>query len=104
MDENYVTGTSKYPKSPEVVLRILSAHTLPPRWNRCLKQEGGVRHEQGLCNWTEETILGRKTYRATIVGRRGISNGSVQTKRLTKVENKSMQTLKMTPRKEKISL
>ncbi len=42
MAENYMTGTSKYPKNPEVVLRILSAYTLPPGWNRCLKQEGGV--------------------------------------------------------------
>jgi len=41
MAENYVTGTSKYPKSPEVVLRILSAYTLSPEWNRRLKQEGG---------------------------------------------------------------
>jgi hypothetical protein len=42
MAENYVTGTSKYPESPEVVLRILSAYTPPPGWNRHLKQEGGV--------------------------------------------------------------
>jgi hypothetical protein len=42
MAENYVTGTSKYPKSPEVVLRILSTYTLPPEWNQRLKQEGGV--------------------------------------------------------------
>ena len=30
MAENYVTRTSKYPKSPEVVLRIFSAYTTPP--------------------------------------------------------------------------
>ncbi len=29
MAENYVTGTSKYPVSPEVVLRILSAYVGP---------------------------------------------------------------------------
>jgi hypothetical protein len=29
MAENYVTGTSKYPESPKVVLRILSAYTPP---------------------------------------------------------------------------
>ena len=40
MAENYVTRTRKYPKSPEVVLCILSAYTLPPGCNRCLKQEG----------------------------------------------------------------
>jgi hypothetical protein len=42
MAENYVTRTSKYPKSPEVVFCILNAYTLPPGWNRRLKQEGGV--------------------------------------------------------------
>ncbi len=55
-------------------------------------------------NRTEETILGRKPYCATIEGRRGISNKYVHTKRPTRVESKSMQTLKMTPPKEKISL
>ncbi len=29
MKENFVTGTSKYPKSPEAVLRILNAYQLP---------------------------------------------------------------------------
>jgi hypothetical protein len=42
MAENYVTRTSKYPKSPEVVLHNLSAYTPPLGWNRCLKQEEGV--------------------------------------------------------------
>jgi hypothetical protein len=104
--ENYVTRTSKYPKSPDVVLRILNSYTTPPGWNRCLKQEGGGRDEGCLCNRMEKTNLGRKTYCATIAGRRGISNESVQTKRPTGVENKSMQTLKSktTPTKEKISL
>jgi hypothetical protein len=61
--------------------------------------------EQSLCNQTEEAILGRKTCLATNAGRRGISNGSVQTKRPTRVENGSMQTLKSkaAPTKEKIS-
>jgi hypothetical protein len=48
MAENYVTGTSKYPESPEVVLCILSAYTLPPGWNRCLKQEGGAGDEGAM--------------------------------------------------------
>jgi hypothetical protein len=48
MAENYVTGTSKYPESPEVVLHILSAYTLPPGWNRRLKQEGGVGDEGAM--------------------------------------------------------
>jgi hypothetical protein len=29
-NKNYVTGTSKYPKSPELVLRILNAYQPPP--------------------------------------------------------------------------
>jgi hypothetical protein len=46
--ENYVTGSSKYPESPNVVLCILSAFTPPLGWNRCLKQEGGVRDEGAI--------------------------------------------------------
>ncbi len=34
MAENYVTGTSEYPKSPEAVLRILNAYVCPAGWNR----------------------------------------------------------------------
>ena len=33
MAENYVTGTSEYPESPEVVLHILNAYQPPARWN-----------------------------------------------------------------------
>jgi len=33
MAENYVTGTSEYPESPEVVLRILNAYQPPAGWN-----------------------------------------------------------------------
>ena len=32
--ENYVTGTSKYPDSPEMVLRVLSAYTPLPGLNK----------------------------------------------------------------------
>ncbi len=31
--ENYVTGTSKYPESPKLVLHILNAYQPPPGWN-----------------------------------------------------------------------
>jgi hypothetical protein len=41
MAENYVKGTSKHPKSPEVVLCILSAYVSPAGWNRRVKQGGG---------------------------------------------------------------
>ena len=33
MAENYVTGTSEYPESPEVMLRILNAYQPPAGWN-----------------------------------------------------------------------
>jgi hypothetical protein len=89
--ENYVTRTSKYPKSPEVVLCFLSAYTLPPGWNRCLKQEGGVRDKRAMFVQLDgRDDSGKKTYRDTIARRRGISNGSVQEKRPTSMENKSM--------------
>jgi hypothetical protein len=48
LGENYVTGTSKYPESPEAVLRILSTYTPPPGWNRRLKQEGGGKDEGAM--------------------------------------------------------
>jgi hypothetical protein len=41
MQENYMTGTCKYPVSPEVVLRILNTYEPPPGWNRRMKQDGG---------------------------------------------------------------
>ena len=34
MVENYITGASEYPKSPEMVLCILNAYVPPPGWNR----------------------------------------------------------------------
>jgi hypothetical protein len=40
IQENYVTGTSEYPVSPEVVLRILNAYVPPTGWNRYMKQDG----------------------------------------------------------------
>jgi hypothetical protein len=35
MNENFVTGTSTYPESPEAVLRILNAYVPPAGWNKC---------------------------------------------------------------------
>jgi hypothetical protein len=46
MAENYVTGTSKYPESPEVVLCILNAYVPPAGWNRHVKQGRGS--EEGV--------------------------------------------------------
>ena len=34
MKENFVTGTSTYPESPEAVLRILNAYVPPAGWNK----------------------------------------------------------------------
>ncbi len=34
MKENFVTGTSTYPESPEAVLRILNAYVPPTGWNK----------------------------------------------------------------------
>ncbi len=48
MAENYVTGTSKYPESPELVLRILKVYQSPPGWNvNQRKQEAGGRTNEG---------------------------------------------------------
>jgi hypothetical protein len=46
MKENFVTGTSRYPESPEAVLRILNAYQPPARWNR-RKQDTGAGTEEG---------------------------------------------------------
>jgi hypothetical protein len=45
MKENFVTGTSRYPESPEAVLRILNAYQPPVRWNR-RKQNTGAGTEE----------------------------------------------------------
>jgi hypothetical protein len=43
MSENYVTGTSKYPKSPDILLRILNTYQPPTEWNvNRRKQEAGA--------------------------------------------------------------
>jgi hypothetical protein len=59
MAENYVTGTSKYPKGPEVVLRILNTYVPPAGWNRRVKQGGAVKKGRCLTN-PSMTIRSRK--------------------------------------------
>ncbi len=55
--ENYVTGTGKYPESPELVLRILNVYQPPPGWNvNRRKQEAGAGTDKGAAmfgcsNW-----------------------------------------------------
>jgi hypothetical protein len=46
MIENFVTGTSKYPKSPEAVLRILNAYQ-PPAGSNKSQQEAGTMSKEG---------------------------------------------------------
>jgi hypothetical protein len=46
MKENFVTGTSKYPKSPEAVLQILNAYQPPDGWNKRW-QEAGTMSKEG---------------------------------------------------------
>lgn len=46
MKENFVTGTSTYPESPEAVLRILNAYVPPAGWNK-RRQEAGTTSEEG---------------------------------------------------------
>jgi len=46
MKENFVTGTSTYPESPEAVLRILNAYVPPAGWNKH-RQEAGTASEEG---------------------------------------------------------
>jgi hypothetical protein len=50
MVENYVTSTSEYPESPEMVLLILNAYQPPPGWNLNLKkgtQDAGGATQEG---------------------------------------------------------
>jgi hypothetical protein len=46
MKENFVTGTSTYPESPEAVLRILNACVPPAGWNKH-RQETGAANKEG---------------------------------------------------------
>jgi hypothetical protein len=47
MAENYVTETSEYPESPEVVLRILNVYVPPVGWNRRIKQDAANLSDEG---------------------------------------------------------
>ena len=47
MAGNYVMGTSEYPESPKVVLRILNAYVPPVGWNRHIKQDGTNISDEG---------------------------------------------------------
>jgi hypothetical protein len=52
--ENYVTGTSKYPESPELILRILNSYQPPPGWNvNRRKQEAGAGTDKGAAMFAQ---------------------------------------------------
>ncbi len=62
MAENYVTGTSEYPESPEVVLCILNVYVPPVGWNRCIKQDAtNLSNEGAMFASRVETTHGRQT-------------------------------------------
>ncbi len=46
MNKNFVMGTSKYPKSPEAVLRIPNAYQPLAGWNKC-RQEVRTTSKEG---------------------------------------------------------
>jgi hypothetical protein len=48
MKENFVTGTSTYPESPEAILRILNAYRPPAGWNKRRQEAGAVSKEGAM--------------------------------------------------------
>ena len=48
MKENFVTGTSTYPESPEAVLLILNAYRPPAGWNKRRQEAGAVSKEEEM--------------------------------------------------------
>ena len=59
MAENYVMGTSDYPKSPEVVLCILTAYKPPAGWNKH-RQDAGAASKEGQCLPKQRETTGRQ--------------------------------------------
>jgi hypothetical protein len=53
MAENYVTRTSEYPESPEVVLCIFTAYTPPAGWNKRRQDAGAASKEGAMFAQTE---------------------------------------------------
>jgi hypothetical protein len=48
MKENFVTGMSMYPESPETFLRILNAYQPPPGWNKRQQKVGAASKEGAM--------------------------------------------------------
>jgi hypothetical protein len=53
MAKNYVTGTSEYPESQEVVLCILTAYKPPAGWNKRRQDAGAASKEGAMFTQTE---------------------------------------------------
>jgi hypothetical protein len=61
MAENYMTGTSEYPESPEVVLHILSKYTPPQDETDASSKKGVVELKERCLHTQKETPRGRRT-------------------------------------------
>ena len=69
MAKNYITGTSVYPDSPEMVLRILTAYQPPPGWNR-RKNDGG-NYQGAMFAQTEQGTDWKKSITCHSCGKKG---------------------------------
>ena len=79
MKENFVTGTSTYPESPEAVLRILD-YMCRLLDGTSIDRKQGLQAKKEQCLLrpaTEETTHGSQGRPATNAERRGTSHGSV---------------------------
>jgi hypothetical protein len=92
MKENFVTGTSRYPESPEAVLRILNAYQPPVGWNRRKQDTGAGTEEETMFAQAEG---GDDSWKGRIYchkcWKKGTSHGSVPRTRRKK-KNKCIQT------------
>jgi hypothetical protein len=60
MKENFVTGMSTYPGSPEAVLRILNAYPPPVGWEKRRQDAGAGTEEGAMFSQTEGDTRGRQ--------------------------------------------
>jgi hypothetical protein len=71
MKENFMTGTSTYPESPEAVLRILNAYQPPAGWGKH-RQDASVGTDEGaMFAQTEEDNLWKARVNCHNCGKKG---------------------------------